>query len=305
MVREDATGGKSGIAGVMTVLPTPFDDRGAVDLASLTALVDHAIDEGSAALVCFGLASELYKLSDRERREILGAVLEQAAGRVAVIAGSESNSIETAAARTAEYLTTGVSAVMVLPPTFVKPDEPTVLEYYREVASAASGAPVIVQDAPSWTGVPLPVDLLRRVRDLAPNVTHVKVENPPNQAKIAALDEAGFVCVGGYGALHLLEDVRAGVCGVMYGAGTIRTMVALWEATGSDSRLAWELFERMLPLLAFQMSSLDVFIAVQKHLLHRAGAIASPYVRRPGTQLSAHQIDWLDQLLQRQEEGQS
>lgn len=292
----------AGIAGVMTVLPTPFRGDGHVDLASLSRLVEYAITEGSDGLVCFGLASELYKLSDAERTEILGVVLQQTAGRVPVIAGSESNSIETAATRTAEYCAAGVTAVMVLPPTFVKPDESTVVDYYREVAAAAGTTPVIVQDAPSWTGVPLPVGVLRRIRELAPNVTHVKVENPPNQPKIAALTEAGFTCVGGYGGLHLMEDMRAGVCGVMYGAGSIRAMVTLWEAASSGSELAWRHFERMLPLLAFQMSSLDLFIAVQKYLLHRAGVITSTAVRRPGYELTDHHIDWLELLLRRQEE---
>jgi 4-hydroxy-tetrahydrodipicolinate synthase len=293
----------AGISGVMTVLPTPFDDAGLVDLTSLAALVEHAIAEGSDALVCFGLASELYKLSDSERTEILGSVLQQTAGRVPVIAGSESNSIETAAARTADYCAAGVTAVMVLPPTFVKPDESTVIDYYREVGAAAGAVPVIVQDAPSWTGVPLPVGLLRQVREFAPNVTHVKVESPPNQPKIAALADAGFTCVGGFGGLHLLEDVRAGICGVMYGAGSIRDMVALWRAAASDPARAWHLFERMLPLLAFQMSSLDLFIAVQKHLLHEKGVIASALVRRPGHQLSHHHIEWLELVLRRQEEA--
>jgi 4-hydroxy-tetrahydrodipicolinate synthase len=291
------------VSGVMTVLPTPFADHGQVDFASLRRLVDFAITEGSAGLVCFGLASELYKLSDAERTEILATVLQQTAGRVPVIAGSESNSIDAAAARTAEYCAAGVTAVMVLPPTFVKPDEQTVVDYYCAVAAAAGEASVIVQDAPSWTGVPLPVGVLRRVRELAPNVTHVKVENPPNQMKIAALTEAGFTCVGGYGALHLLEDINAGVCGVMYGAGSIARMVALWDAAAQDHQSAWPLFEKMLPLLAFQMSSLDLFIAVQKHLLHRAGVIASTAVRRPGYELSAHHTDWLEHLLRRQEES--
>lgn len=290
------------IAGVMTVLPTPFDERGAVDHASLSSLVEHAISAGSAGLVCFGLASELYKLSDAERTEILSGVLEQVANRVPVIAGAESNSVETAVERTTDYIARGVSAVMALPPTFVKPDEGTVVEYYREIAAAASSLPVIVQDAPSWTGVPLPVDLLRRVRDHSPNVTHVKVENPPGHAKIRALSEAGFTCVGGYGALHLLEDAKAGVCGVMYGAGSIAAMVELWNSvTREDSARAWILFERLLPLLSFQMSSLDVFIAVQKHLLLKDGVIATAYVRRPGRPLSAHHVEWLERLRQRWE----
>jgi 2-keto-3-deoxy-L-arabinonate dehydratase len=303
-VNESGHRASSAIAGVMTVLPTPFDGQGRLDLDSLTSLVKHSIAAGSDGLVCFGLASELYKLTDDERTVILRTVLSEAGGRVPVIAGSESNSIETAAARTADYCAAGVSAVMVLPPTFVKPDESTVVDYYVEVGAAAGVAPVIVQDAPTWTGVPLPAPVLGRIRERAPNVSHVKVENPPNQPKIAALTEAGFTCVGGYGALHLLEDKKAGICGVMSGAGAIREMAALWSLVEADPDRAWPAFERLLPLLAFQMSSLDVFIAVQKYLLHRAGVISSVAVRRPGQVLSDHHIEWLGRILRRLEESE-
>lgn len=291
--------GISDPAGVMTVLPTPFDERGRVDHNSLERLVDHAISEGSRALVCFGLASELYKLTDFERISIVDTVLRTNASRVPVIAGSEQNSVEAAASRTGEYCEAGVSAVMVLPPSYVKPDQETVVSYYREVALAASGKPVIIQDAPTWSGVTLPVSLLSRVRDSAPSVSLVKVENPPNYEKIVALRDAGFECIGGYGALHLLEDVDAGVRGVMYGAGTIQAMVGLWESALSDHPRSWLVFQEMLPLLAFQMSSLDTFIAVQKHILHTTGVLSTPYVRQPGRPLSEHQIRWLEQILQR------
>ena len=303
-MNESGHPASSAIAGVMTVLPTPFDARGRLDLDSLASLVQHSISAGSDGLVCFGLASELYKLTDDERTVILRTVLAEVDGRVPVIAGSESNSIETAAARTADYCAAGVSAVMVLPPTFVKPDESTVIDYYSEVGSAAGSASVIVQDAPAWTSVPLPASVLGRIRERSPNVSHVKVENPPNQPKIAALTDAGFTCVGGYGALHLLEDRKAGICGVMSGAGAIGEMVALWRVVDVSPDDAWPRFERLLPLLAFQMSSLDIFIAVQKYLLHRAGVISSVAVRRPGQVLSDHHIEWLGRILRRLEESE-
>lgn len=289
------------LSGVMTVLPTPFDDGCNVDHAALVALVDHSIHNGSRGLVCFGLASELYKLTDSERSHIVETVITHVSGRVPVIVGSESNSIETAVQRTAAVCAAGADAVMVLPPSFVKTDERTIIEYFSEVARAASGAPIVVQDAPTWTGVTLSVDLLCHVRELAPNVSHVKVENPPNYDKIVALSQKGFGCVGGYGALHLLEDIDAGVCGVMSGAGSVSTMVRLWEASRSDMGLAWDIFEHMLPVLAFQMTSLDLFIAVQKHLLHRDGILTSTAIRRPGRPLSRHQVEWLELLLKRQE----
>lgn len=288
-------------SGVMCVLSTPFDEKASVDRDSLANLANHAVEQGSTALVCFGLASEGYKLTDSERSAALATVIEATAGRVPVIAGSENNSVESAASRTEEYFVAGASAVMTMPPSFVKPNDEETCEYYRRVGEVAAGLPVVIQDAPAWTGVELPVDLLSRVRDLAPNVAAVKVENPPNHEKITALRDNGFVCIGGYGALHVMEDIDAGVSGVMYGAGSIAKMVELWETAKKDKDPGWQKFEQLLPLLAFQMSSLDVFIATQKEILKQKGVIASTNHRLPGRPLSAHQVDWLNYVLRRLE----
>ncbi len=289
--------------GVMCVLPTPFTESGRVDSPSLSRLADYATSQGATALVCFGLASEGYKLTDKERAESLATVIETAAGRVPVIAGSENNSIQSAISRTEDYVKAGVSAVMTMPPSFVKPNTNDLKEYYRQVAVAASGLPVIIQDAPGWTGIDLPVELIRDIRDVAPNVEAVKVENPPNHQKIAELRALEFVCVGGYGGLHLLEDIDAGISSVMYGAGSLPAMVDLWRTRQTDTELAWEKFLKLLPLLAFQMSSLDVFIAVQKQLLKQAGVIGSTRHRQPGQALTDHQINWLTQLMHRWEKS--
>lgn len=287
------------IAGVLTVLPTPFSPDGEVDLDSLESLVEHAIIAGSSGLVCFGLASELYKLDDDERRRILAAVVDCASGRVRVIAGSEGNSVRTAVTRTSETIARGVDAVMVLPPSFVIPDADSVVEYYVNVGKAAEGRSVIVQDAPAWTGVSLPIELLDRIRDRAPNVDHVKVESPPQAAKIRALRESDFTVVAGYGALHLLEDVAAGATAVMPGAGVVEWNAGVWDAAANRSPEAWPLFQRLLPLLAFQMSSLDVFIATQKEILAARGVIASRTVRAPGRELNPEQRTWLEGILSR------
>lgn len=289
----------SRLTGVLTVLPTPFHHDGGLDLGSLTRLVEHSVDRGSAGVVCFGLAGENYKLSDDERRAVLSTVIDSASGRIPVIAGTESSSFEVAVQRTAEAIGAGVAGVMVLPPSFVRPDARGIVEYYTTVAVAAAGRPVIVQDAPAWTGVLLPLELLVEIRDRTSNVGYVKVENPPSAPKIRALVAEGFSCIGGYGALHLLEDHSAGITAIMPGAGHIEHYVALWSALQRDDAEAWRLFTAMLPLLSFQMSSLEVFVAVQKEVLVRRGVIATSAVRRPGRQLDADQLAWLDRILAR------
>ena len=55
----------AGLQGILSVLCTPFQEDGSIDKKSLKRLVEHNLSWGVDGLVCFGLASEIYKLSDR------------------------------------------------------------------------------------------------------------------------------------------------------------------------------------------------------------------------------------------------
>ena len=270
-----------------------------MDKKSLIRLVEHNLSWGVDGLVCFGLASEIYKLSDREREEMLGLVVEIAAGSVPVIAGTEHSGVETAAIRSQDAARAGATAVMLYPPTFVKPTPSQVKEYYEEVSEKA-GVPIIIQDAPAWTGVPLPVDLLVQIKNSAPRVEYVKVEAPPTAPKMAALLEQGLTPLGGYGALHLLEELSVGVAGTMPGCSLPGLYRDLWQLHHAGRQTAcWELFGRALPLLSFQMGSLDLCVEVHKTLLTRIGVLSSSRLRRPGVEMTGGQIKWLDFLIEK------
>ncbi len=187
---------------------------------------------------------------------------------------------------------------MAYPPSFVKPDEASIVEYYSAVGDV--GLPVIIQDAPAWTGVPLSVELLARIAEAAPMAATTKVEAPPIAPKVAALVDRGLKAIGGYGALHLLEDLEAGATAFMPGSGLPGLYVELWKsysAGGVDA--AWDLFTRALPALSFQMSSLDCIVAVQKQLLVRAGVFTCDYQRSPTTHMSGAQGKWWRMIEQR------
>ncbi len=287
------------LTGVYPVIATPFDADGSIDVPSLRRLVEYLIASGVDGMVVFGLASELYKLTDDDRRMVLGTVIDAAADRVPVVAGTEHTGFEGAIARSTEAVHAGAKAVMLYPPTFVKPDAQGVEDYYRSIAAAVP-VPIVVQDAPNWTGTPLPIDLLARLRAAASTVGWVKVESLPSAPKVTALRAQGFRAIGGYGAVHLPEDLDAGVCAIMPGCGIARVYTELWRLYHDGERDGfWERFTAALPLLSFQMSSLDLFIAVQKELLVRTGVFSSGSVRRPGSALSDYHRSRLDELLVR------
>lgn len=282
-------------AGVLSVLCTPFHQDGHVDVVSLRRQVEFTIQSGASAVVVFGLAGETYKLSDAEREDILRLVVEVASG-MPVIAGSEHSGVEAAIERSIRAAQIGASGLMLYPPTFVAPSPSEIVDYYEEVGAAAA-LPVIVQDAPSWTRVALPVPLLAEIVGRVPRPTMVKVEAPPTAPKLRAVAAAGGLGIGGYGMLYLPEEFDSGIVATMPGAGVPRLYVDIWRALQADPEYGMALHARVLPLLTFQMSSLDVFVATQKYLLHRQGVLSSVRMRRPGTVLDHHQIRWLDRLI--------
>ncbi len=81
--------------GIVSVVQTPFDAGGAVDVASLQRLVDDAVRGGVAGLLSPVVASETAHLSVDEREKVVRRVAEAAAGRVPLIVGASSDSPET------------------------------------------------------------------------------------------------------------------------------------------------------------------------------------------------------------------
>ena len=285
------------ISGVLPVLAVPFNKDGSLDLDSIPKLVEHCISNKANGVVIFGLASELYKLNDSERIQILEKVISSVNSRVPVIVGTEHSGTLAAVARSIGAEKLGASALMLYPPTFIKPDEANVLSYFKAVGSAVK-IPIIIQDAPAWTGVPLPVSLLSRIIKEQPNVCYIKLESPPIGDKAKLLKSEGFKIIAGYGAIHLMEDLTAGIDGFMPGCSLPGIFVEINDLFKSGNvEKARTLYQLVLPLLTFQLTSLDTFIEIQKLLLKHLQIFSTSYCREPHVPISSERIDYLNLLL--------
>jgi len=285
------------ISGVLPVLAVPFNKDGSLDLESIPRLVEHCINNKANGVVIFGLASELYKLNDSERIQILEKVIASVNSRVPLIVGTEHSGTLAAVARSIEAEKLGASALMLYPPTFIKPDEANVLSYFKAVGSAVK-IPIIVQDAPAWTGVPLPVSLLSRIIKEQPNVCYIKLESPPIGDKAKLLKSEGFKIIAGYGAIHLMEDLTVGVDGFMPGCSLPGIFVEINDLFKSGNvEKARTLYQLVLPLLTFQLTSLDTFIEIQKLLLKHLQIFSTSYCREPHIPISSERIEYLNVLL--------
>ncbi|MEX1031219.1 MAG: dihydrodipicolinate synthase family protein [Paenibacillaceae bacterium] len=285
--------------GIYPVLAIPFYDNGEVDQDSLRREIDFVLEQGVDGLVIFGLASEIYKLSERERITITDVVVSHVNGAVPVIAGTEHTGSEVAVERSYIAEEQGVSGVMVYPPTFVKPDVAGIKEYYFMISDRIR-IPIMIQDAQAWTQVPLPADLIADLAALQ-QVRYVKIETVPTGPKISKVLEKtnGSIDVfGGYGGMYYVDEMERGAVGTLIPVSICDQFVAIHRAFHSgDVDTAIDLHQRLLPFLVFEMTSLDVLIEIQKILLHRAGIFATERSRRPHTGLDLEQRKTLSRFL--------
>lgn len=282
------------IRGCLPVVATPFDEHGSVDVEGLRRVVDLNVQAGCDGLTCFGLASELYKLDDSDRLIILNTLISATPSNIPVIVGCEHSGNLVAARRCRQAAEQGASAIMLLPPSFTPPSRQALMDYYLGCAEAAD-LPVIIQDAPAWTGVQMAVDLLRELRQQDARIASVKLEAPPIASKARELRSAGFSIISGYGAVHLREDVYLNIIdGFMPGCSIPEAMVLMWRLV-RDGRLDEfvAMFDSLLPLLIAELTDLDTFIEVQKLILVARGVITSVYCRQPHQSIDAVRKEYI------------
>lgn len=147
------------LGGAITALVTPFrrDDRPA-----LRALAEWQILSGVDGLTVCSTMGEGPTLSPQERGEVIDLVIRSAAGRAPVIAATGTNSTESTIVLTREAEALGAAAALVTVPYYSKPGQKGIIHHFEQLA-AASGLPVIVDNAPAQTASDLSTETLGRL----------------------------------------------------------------------------------------------------------------------------------------------
>jgi 4-hydroxy-tetrahydrodipicolinate synthase len=290
----------STLTGVFSVVPTPFDAGGEVDLPSLRRVVDLYIGAGVNGLTALGVTSEVARLNDRERGLVLETIVEQAAGRVPVVVGATADGLRLGVERARAAIAAGAAAVMVSPPRLVRPSSEAVVAHYRAL-SEETGAEIVVQDYPPVCGFTMEAPLLARIAAEVSTARMIKLEDPPTPLKtariLAAAGEIPVRILGGLGGVFLFEELLAGASGTMTGFAypeILARVVAEYRAGRLDE--AADLFYRFSPLLRFEFQE-GVGVAIRKEVLRRRGAITHAAVRPPGTPLDRSTREALGRIL--------
>lgn len=151
--------------GTYTIMVTPFDADGALDLPTLERYVDWQIEAGIHGLIPLGSTGEFLSLSDEEYDLVAQTVVKRAAGRVPVLIGTTAEDTRVAVARSRRAEALGANGVMVLPPFYSTPTDEEVLAHYRAISDAI-GIPIMVYNNPAVTNIDLRPPLVARIAEI-------------------------------------------------------------------------------------------------------------------------------------------
>ncbi|KIQ93579.1 Dihydrodipicolinate synthase [Anoxybacillus thermarum] len=259
---------------IATAMVTPFDNKGNIDFAKTTQLVNYLIENGTDSLVVAGTTGESPTLTTEEKLALFRHVVEVVDGRVPVIAGTGSNNTRASIELTKKAEEIGVDAVMIVAPYYNKPNQEGIYQHYKAIAESTS-LPVMVYNIPGRAVVNISVETIVRLSQI-PNVVAVKDAsgNLDAMTEIIAKTRDDFMLYSGDDGLTL-PVLSIGGSGVVSVASHIigNEMKQMIQAFMSgNNKEAAKLHQRLLPIMkalfaapspvpvktALQMKGLDV-----------------------------------------------
>jgi len=289
------------LGGAVPIIPTPFDKGENIDEQELRRLVEFAVENQFAGICLPAYGSEFYKLSDEERLFVVKVAVNQAAGRLLVIAQSNHGSSRVALRMAQKYVENGADVISVaVPRTFALNDD-DLLRFFEPILNGVD-VPTLVQDFYP-TGSTIGPTFASRLSAECPGFRYLKLEEPQLSAKIVAIRSAvneKVKVLEGMAGLYMMELIPAGIVGVMSGlaiADALNAVFQLRAAGRSDE--AFEIYEKLLPFIVFGLQNLELWLYCEKRVLQVRGLISNPLCRNASITPDPNSARYVDELAER------
>src|SRR5271155_3878210 len=202
----------------------PFKD-GKIDEPAYRALIDWQINSGSHGLVPVGTTGEGPTLTHEEHRGAIDICIDEARGRVPVIAGAGSNNTVEAIELARHAERSGADAVLVVTPYYNKPTQEGLYQHFKAVNDAI-GIPILIYNIPPRSVVDMSVDTMKRLFELA-NIVGVKDATGdvgrvsrqrhaigPEFIQLSGEDMTALpaMAAGGHGCISVTANIAPGLC---------------------------------------------------------------------------------------------
>ncbi len=255
-------------SGSIPALLTPFSD-GLLDEAALRRFVDWQIANGSSALVPCGTTGESATLGYDEHYRVIDIVIDQAAGRVPIIAGCGSNDTATAVRHMQYAKAAGAAAALVVAPYYNRPSQAGMIAHFSHLSQQCD-LPIVAYNVPARTVTDILPETLAAIAAL-PGVVAVK-DASGDLARVTQHRQAiapDFCQLSGNDDLWLAHAAMGGVGCISVTANVAPRLCADFASAcaAADWAAARDLHERLFPLHKALFS--DASPAPAKYALHR------------------------------------
>jgi len=281
--------------GMLVALVTPFKN-GQVDYGGIERLVDWHVEQGTDGLVPVGTTGESPTVDVAEHQKIIKTVVERAAGRIPVVAGTGANATAEAIHLTRYAKDVGADGSLQVCPYYNKPTQEGLYRHFAAIAEAVD-LPMVLYNIPGRTGVSLAPATIARLAQL-PQVVAVKEATGSIDQASEILSLCDITVLSGDDSLTL-PLMAVGAQGVISVVGNLvpKDMKRLTDAMmAGDVATAQEAHRRLFPLcrvLFIETNPIPV-----KTAMKMVGLLESDEKRLPMTDLAPEHVEALKKALQ-------
>ena len=282
-------------SGTLVALVTPFRD-GRVDYGRIERLVDWHVEQGTDGLVPVGTTGESPTVDIAEHQKIIQTVVERAAGRIPVVAGTGGNATDEAIHLTQYAKDVGADGSLQVCPYYNKPTQEGLYRHFAAIAEAVD-LPMVLYNIPGRTGVSMAPATIARLAQL-PQVVAVKEATGSLDQASEILARCDLVVLSGDDSLTL-PLMAVGAQGVISVVGNLvpKDMKRLTDAMlAGDVATAQEAHRRLFPLcrvLFIETNPIPV-----KTAMKMVGLLESDEKRLPMTDLAPEHAEALKKALE-------
>jgi len=237
--------------GVGTALITPFVRGGSLDEAAIKRLARRQIDAGVHFLVPCGTTGEVPTLSDEEKRRVVELVIEEANGKVPVLAGAGGYDTKEVVHSAKEMHEIGAQGLLSVTPYYNRPTPEGLYQHFKAIADATP-LPIVLYNVPGRTGCNIDPATCVRLASI-PTVVGVKEAsgNVQQMAEICRSVPEGFLVLSGDDALTvpLMSIGGRGIISVASNEIPAEMSQMVEAAERGDYATARAIHTRILPLM--------------------------------------------------------
>ena len=268
------------LKGIVPIVNTPFTESNIIDYDSVNRLIEQGIKDGIVGCIVPAVASEVSQLSDTERKEFVEKVIEIGKDKISVIAGVSHQDPNRSRAFLDHAVESGADGVLCAVPMDIIEDKQSVKRYFSNVVK--SNPPMLMIQDLHWSSFGMSIDTIRDLWEEIDSFRCLKLETVPSGYKISQILEAtdNNLAVGVVWSLpQFIEALDRGTS-FFTTTAINKPFVHIYNLYNSGKRTeAINLFDSIVPFLAFAFQHIDISIQFFKHYCNKRGLFQTTNTR--------------------------